>query len=81
MPVFEPDYTTTWSSGTIHTDNNGVVPDAADMNGDGKKDLLVGTFYFGNVYLYPNHGTNDDPVFQDRTKLVAGGVEISLSYG
>jgi len=26
VPVFEPDYTTTWDGGTIHTDNNGIAP-------------------------------------------------------
>jgi len=81
VPVFEPGYSIAWSGGTIHTDNYGVVPNAVDWNGDGKKDLLVGTFYNGNVYFYPNQGTNAAPLFQGREMVEADGVPISLSYG
>ena len=81
VPVFEWEYSLPWTGGIIQTDNSCAVPEAVDWNGDGKKDLLVGTFYYGNIYYYKNHGTNDHPVFQDRVKLEADGIEISLSYG
>lgn len=81
VPVYKPDFTTTWSGGTIHTDNNGIVPEAVDWNGDGAKDLLVGVFSYGNVYFYPNMGTNENPVFQDRYQVEADGGPIALSYG
>ncbi|MFH2002853.1 MAG: hypothetical protein ABIK28_24505 [Planctomycetota bacterium] len=81
VPVFQPDFTTTWNGGTIHTDNSGIVPNAVDWNGDGAKDLLVGVFYNGNIFFYPNHGTNENPVFQDRSMLQADGSNIALSYG
>lgn len=81
VPVFEPGYALTWDGGTIHTDNYGAVPNAVDWNDDGKKDLLVGTFYNGNVYYYQNRGTNAAPLFLDREMVEADGVAISLSYG
>jgi hypothetical protein len=52
-----------------------------DWNGDGKKDILVGCFYNGNVYLYLNSGTNNSPVFTTGAKLKADGSEISVVYG
>ena len=57
------------------------VPCVVDWDGDGKKDLLVGCFYFGNIYLYLNSGTNSSPVFITGTKLKADGVDISVAYG
>ena len=81
VPVFEPDFTINWDGGIIHTDNRGAVPAAVDWNGDGRKDLLVGVFYDGNIYYYQNYGTNDDPVFHDRILLEADGAPIGLSYG
>jgi len=81
VPVFEPDFTINWNGGVIHKDNSGIVPNAVDLNGDGKKDLLVGTFYNGNIYYYKNFGTNSSPQFQTRTKLKADGVDISLTFG
>ncbi len=81
VPVFEPGEPLTWDGGTIHSDNYGAVPNAVDWNDDGKKDLLVGTFYNGNVYYYQNHGTNSAPSFQGREMVEADGVPISLTYG
>jgi hypothetical protein len=81
VPVFLPDFTTEWSGGIIHTDNRGVTPCVVDWDGDGKKDLLVGTFYNGNIFFYRNYGTNAAPSFDDREMLQADGEDISLSYG
>lgn len=57
------------------------VPCVVDWNEDGKKDLLVGCFYYGNVYLFINSGTDAVPVFTTGTKLEADGQEISVAYG
>jgi hypothetical protein len=81
VPVFEPEFSLSWDGGTIITDNRGAVPCVADWNDDGVKDLLVGTFYYGNIYYFKNYGTNADPVFHDRLKLQADGLDIALSYG
>jgi hypothetical protein len=81
VPVFEPDYTTTWDGGTIHTDNNGIAPNVVDWDGDGVEDLLVGVFYDGNIYFYKNYGTNANREFRDRVMLKADGEFISLTSG
>lgn len=66
---------------TMKVDTYTSVPCAVDWNGDGKKDLLVGCFYFGNVFLYLNSGTNSAPVFTSASKLKAGGQDIAVAYG
>lgn len=65
----------------MKVDTYASAPCVVDWNGDGKKDLLVGCFYNGNVYLYLNSGTNSNPVFTTGSKLQADGVDISVSYG
>ncbi len=57
------------------------VPCAVDWNNDGKKDLLVGYFYTGSVFLYLNSGTNAAPVLATGMKLQADGADIQVAYG
>ncbi len=79
----------TFTSGTriqangldIKVDSYASATCVADWNGDGKKDLLVGCFYYGNVYLYLNSGSNSSPVFTTASKLQANGSDISVAYG
>ncbi len=58
-----------------------AVPCVADWNGDGKKDLLLGYFYEGWIYLYINSGTDSVPVFSSEQILKADGSTISVGYG
>ena len=51
--------------------------DAVDWNGDGKRDLLVGTN--GTVRLYPNTGTADKPTFATGAALMAGGKTLDFA--
>lgn len=56
-------------------------PSVCDWNADGKKDIVVGMFYKGNVAVFLNHGTDADPAFGNGTILKADGAPISLTYG
>ena len=59
------------------------VPTVADWNGDGKKDLIVGSFTGepGNVRLFLNVGTDAEPKFDKAVFMEAGGVPIKLTGG
>ncbi|MFC1564276.1 hypothetical protein ACFL6G_05030 [candidate division KSB1 bacterium] len=57
------------------------VPCVCDWNEDGKKDLLVGCFYYGSVYLFLNSGSDASPVFGEGSKLQADGADIAVAYG
>ena len=82
IPTFESADYIYWGSGqVIMTDNNGVIPNVGDWDHDGVKDLMVGVFYYGNIYYYPNTGTNENPVFLTRRQLTADGSPISVTYG
>ena len=50
----------------IDTDMGYAAPFVCDFDGDGLKDLLVGQFGEGILWIYRNEGTNSEP------KLAAG---------
>ena len=50
----------------IDTDTGHAAPFVCDFDGDGIKDLLVGQFGQGILWIYRNEGTNSQP------KLAAG---------
>ena len=50
----------------IDTDYGHAAPFVCDFDGDGIKDLLVGQFGQGILWIYRNEGTNSQP------KLAAG---------
>ena len=80
-PTFNASIRIKAGNSAMKVDASTSVPCVVDWNGDGKKDLLVGCFYDGNVYLYLNSGTNNSPVFTAGAKLKADGSEISVVYG
>lgn len=57
------------------------VPTMVDWNNDGNKDLIIGDFYNGNIYLYINQGTNLNPVFNGSSKIESNGTPITTTYG
>lgn len=57
------------------------VATVADWNNDGRKDLIVGDFYYGNIYLFLNEGTHLNPVFNGSTKIESNGSPITTTYG
>jgi len=58
--------------------DNFSAPCVADWNGDGRKDLIVGSDHENGVYLYINEGSDDDPVFSAGTRMTADGIDITV---
>ncbi len=65
------------ASGVIIDVGYNANPDVVDWNGDGKKDILIGT-ETGYVRLYLNRGTNSNPVFTTYTNIPSGGSPIYI---
>lgn len=56
-----------------------AAPIVDDWNGDGKKDLLIGSFE-GRIRVYINEGTDEAPLFGSRYNLkFTNGEEIKVS--
>lgn len=49
------------------------APFVGDIDGDGKQDLLVGTFSGGQLRIYRNRGTNQEPKFDAKFDLLLDG--------
>jgi hypothetical protein len=63
------------------TVNYFTAPSVIDWNNDGKKDLLVGQFTSGYVWLFLNQGTDAQPAFGAGQKVLVGSQPITTSYG
>lgn len=53
-----------------------AIPCAADWNGDGRRDLLVGYRNTDKIAFYANSGTDTQPLFTGFSNLQAGGSDI-----
>jgi hypothetical protein len=62
-------------SGPAHWGHSG--PWVEDIDGDGRRDLLVGDFS-GQFRLYRNEGTNRAPRYSVAVNLRAGGADASV---
>jgi hypothetical protein len=58
-----------------------AAPSVVDWNNDGKKDLLVGQFDQGKIWIFLNQGTDADPVFDGGAPVLSNGQPITTSYG
>ena len=65
-PELEPPVRLEANGKSIDTEYGHAAPYVCDFDGDGLKDLLVGQFKDGLLWIYRNEGTNSDP------KLAAG---------
>jgi hypothetical protein len=57
-----------------------AAPEVTDWNSDGKKDLLIGEFYYGDIVVFLNTGTDASPSFGGYSHVRASGTDIQLNY-
>lgn len=57
------------------------IPCVVDWNNDGAKDLLVGQYIDGWIWLFLNQGTDLNPVFDGGSLIESGGQPISVPSG
>lgn len=60
--------------------SQGAIPASADWNNDGRKDLIVGQYLDGWIWLFLNQGTDLNPVFNGGTLIESNGVPITYPY-
>lgn len=58
-----------------------TAPSVIDWNNDGRKDLLIGQFDYGYVWLFLNQGADGQPSFVSGQQLRVGTQPITTSYG
>lgn len=63
----------------ISTDVGHAYPRLHDLDGDGKRDLLVGQFGEGKCRVYRNVGSDAAPSFDKMEWLMAGDVPASVA--
>jgi len=56
-------------------------PCVIDWNNDNKKDLVIGQFGYGYIWLFLNQGTDLNPVFNGGSYIYSGSVPISANSG
>ncbi|MFO7639553.1 MAG: hypothetical protein R6X14_09740 [bacterium] len=58
-----------------------TAPLMFDWNGDGRKDMIVGQFSYGQIAFFENVGEDSAPAFDSYEYLQASGQVIQLPYG
>jgi hypothetical protein len=67
-----------YAQGAILDVGDYAIPCAADWNGDGRRDLLVGYQSASKIALFLNVGSDSNPSLTNSVNLQAGGVDICL---
>jgi hypothetical protein len=80
IPELEPGVYVQTTNGPL-TVNYYTAPSAIDWNNDGRKDLLVGQFTSGNIWLFLNQGTDARPIFGKGQQVKSGTLPITTTYG
>lgn len=80
-PNFDYSYFVTNQEGYIVEGNVYDAPCFGDWDDDGDLDMMVGVFYYGNVYYYENISTGIEPEYAPYELLQADGSAISVTYG
>jgi hypothetical protein len=58
-----------------------LAPWLHDLDGDGRRDLLVGQFGGGRLKIYMNVGTDEAPRFETAVDFMAGGEQGVVPAG
>ncbi len=80
-PVFEMPFWVVAKEAPILAEEGYAAPLYEDIDGDGKRELLVGQFGDGKLRVYPNYGTDTCPQFKDFTFLKAGEEDAAVHAG
>ena len=65
----------------IDTEVGHAAPHLADIDGDGKLDLLVGQFGDGILWVYKNTGTNKEPKYAAGVQFKEGAKDGRVPTG
>jgi hypothetical protein len=69
------------AGGFVDADVGHAAPYLYDIDGDGKRDLLVGQFGGGKLRIYPNKGTNQKPDYAEHTWLEVESQVVTTPAG
>lgn len=78
---FEPPTRLIAAGKPIDTEIGHAAPCVADFDGDGTRDLLVGQFGGGVLWIYRNKGTDAKPEFEAGVMFNGGGPEGTVPTG
>ncbi|NOR67950.1 MAG: hypothetical protein GQ528_11405 [Woeseiaceae bacterium] len=80
-PELEPPVRLEAAGKPIDTDTGHAAPFVCDFDGDGVKDLLVGQFGEGLLWIYRNEGTNSEPRLAAGVKFKQGAEDGRVPSG
>jgi hypothetical protein len=78
---FLPPFRVEATGGPIDVEIGHSAPWVADLNGDGKFDLLVGQFGEGKLRIYTNKGTAASPKFEGVEWFQGGSADGKVPSG